>query len=337
MKISANAASTLRSGGRRQVKNPVPGPTDAELGPLGVLVGKWVSQGRGWNMIALPFAATGAPPFRLLLNQYDEELTFAFIDKGVPNRGLTDGAPRAEKDQLIVTLDYQQSIKQVASVDLPVSGKAGGPGQPIHHEPGLWLYMTNHVDNEIDVGRLATIPHGNSVLALGTSDVIDAPDKTTLIPDVSGIPIGLANSNINDPTNRYLAPYKAFHDAPFKGTAAGVPGFPGFDPVEPNGLLKLALQGLNIKKTTVLAVDTATQTAGIVNIPFIVAQADARRMESTFWIHELEEVYPNGKPRFVMQYLQNVGLDFFPRGDGQPGLIRWPHVSINTLEKVPNN
>lgn len=28
-------------------------------------------------------------------------------------------------------------------------------------------------------------------------------------------------------------------------------------------------------------------------------------------------------------------LDFFaPRGDGLPGQARWPHVSINTLEKV---
>jgi hypothetical protein len=29
-----------------------------------------------------------------------------------------------------------------------------------------------------------------------------------------------------------------------------------------------------------------------------------------------------------------VMLDFFPRRDGQDGLIRWPHVSINVMEKV---
>ena len=27
-------------------------------------------------------------------------------------------------------------------------------------------------------------------------------------------------------------------------------------------------------------------------------------------------------------------LDFFPRRDGLPGRIGWPHVSINTLTKV---
>ena len=62
--------------------------------------------------------------------------------------------------------------------------------------------------------------------------------------------------------------------------------------------------------------------------------ADARRMVSTFWIHELCETDDQGKPRFLMQYLQDVALDFLPRTDGTPGLIRWPHVSINTLEKV---
>jgi hypothetical protein len=331
MKMQCDTIEDLQAAGRRLYPAVA---DDPELGPLTALPGKWISQGRGWNMIALPFAAEAAPPFRLLLNQYDEELEFTLVDKAVPNRGLTDGSPRAEKDQLIVTLDYQQAVRQVASVDAPVSGKAGDAGQAIHHEPGLWLYMTNHVENDVDVGRLATIPHGNSVLALGTSDLLESPDTSTLIPDVSGLPIGIGNTDINDPGNRYLAPYKLFHDAPFKGTVAGVPGFPGFDPVTPNVLLKLALQGVSVKRTTVLSVDTATQTGGISNIPFVVEQADARRMVSTFWIHELNETDSQGKPRFMMQYLQDVGLDFLPRTDGEPGLIRWPHISINTLEKV---
>ncbi|MCB2018597.1 MAG: hypothetical protein KDF54_13975 [Hydrogenophaga sp.] len=330
MKMDLEAKQGLQEAGRRLYQAV---PDDPELGPLSALPGKWVSQGRGWNMIALPFAAPGAPPFRLLLNQYDEELEFTLVDKAVPNRGI-EGAPPAEKDQLVVTLDYQQSIRQVAAEDFPVSGKAGAPNLAIHHEPGLWLYMTNFVEDDIDVGRLATIPHGNSVLALGTSDLLESPDTSTLIPDISGLPVGLANQDVNDPANRYLVPYKRFHDAPFKGTVAGVPGFPGFDPVAPNGLLKLALQGVNVKRTTVLSVDTKTQTGGISNIPFVVQQADAQRMVSTFWIHELRDTDEQGKSRWMLQYLQDVSLDFFPRTDGQPGLIRWPHISINTLDKV---
>jgi hypothetical protein len=61
-------------------------------------------------------------------------------------------------------------------------------------------------------------------------------------------------------------------------------------------------------------------------------------MKSIFWIQELADKDKYGEPKLRLQYLQVVMLDFFPRRDGLPpgccpGLIRWPHVSINTLEK----
>ena len=98
-------------------------------------------------MIALPFQKAPPPPagfkFRVLMNQYDEELRFTFVDDDVPNRGLTrPGSP--DSDQFVVTLDYQQKIAQVAAEDRPHSGGlAGAAGLPIHHEPGLWLYEKN--------------------------------------------------------------------------------------------------------------------------------------------------------------------------------------------------
>ena len=48
--------------------------------------------------------------------------------------------------------------------------------------------------------------------------------------------------------------------------------------------------------------------------PFIVRQANAAEMISTFWICELEETDAYGNPRLIMQYLQIVLLDFF-RGE----------------------
>ena len=78
-------------------------------------------------------------------------------------------------------------------------------------------------------------------------------------------------------------------------------------------------------------------TGGIKNIPFIVKQANAVSMNSTFWIQELEETDENGLPKLRLQYLQIVILDFFPRRDGLPGVISWPHVSINTLDKVSDS
>ena len=298
-------------------------PGDDDLGPLTDLPGKWESKGHGWNMIALPFAPTqpGALDYRLLLNQYDETLNFTFVDKRVPNRGVDD-TPTQQTDQLIVTLDYEQVIHQVAVTDRPPSDVAGAPGLAIHHEPGLFLNMVNLTDDGIDVARLASIPHGNSALALGTHSEVDGVAQ---IPRVNGLPVGVHQ----DLANPYLEPYQHFHANPFVGTVTA-PGFPGFDPVAPHLLLTLANQGVDVQTTTVLEMDTTTQSGGITNIPFIEKQADAAAMKATFWIQKLD----GGSPTFRLQYLQIVNLEFFPRRDGLPGRIIWPHVSINTLDKV---
>lgn len=298
---------------------------DAELGPLSQLPGTWSNEpglpGRGWNMIALPFGGPAAPPFnyRLLLNQYNEQLKFTLIDSGVPNRGIRVGSGGVEEaDQFVVTLDYVQSINQIKADDFPESGLAGEFNQAIHHEPGLWLNMTNEITDGINIGRLASVPHGDSLLALGSSEVLDGPP---VIPNYSGLPIG-GPTDLNNP---YLGPYKHFHDNPFEDL---------FDPVSPNDLLKAANQGVNIVRTTKLEVDTTVNSGGIHNIPFIVKQANAAEMKSIFWIQELEETDNEGRPKLRLQYFQTVILDFFGRRDGGPSLIRWPHVSINTLEKV---
>jgi len=52
------------------------------------------------------------------------------------------------------------------------------------------------------------------------------------------------------------------------------------------------------------------------------------------WIEELCEKGKHGYPKLHLQYAQVVILDFFGRLDQLPGLAQWPHVSINTLEKV---
>lgn len=305
---------------------------DEDLGPLKLLPGTWMNlpnlEGRGWNMIALPRAPDSDSPlnYRLLVNRYNETLKFSLVDKAVPNRGIRNNGTTTNADQFLVTLDYEQMIAQMGAEDFPESDKAGGANLPIHHEPGLWLHMTNETTNNLDIARLATIPHGDSALALGTSEEItDAPR----IPTVNGLPIGVRQ----DLTSGYLAPYKHFNDNPFKGGITD-PNFPGFNPVEPHKLLEAANADVNIVKTTKLVVDTAIETAGILNIPFIVKQANAADMKSTFWIQELAGDDSSDPPKLRLQYLQVVMLDFFPRFDEFPGLIRWPHVSINTMEKV---
>ncbi|SMP54363.1 heme-binding protein [Noviherbaspirillum suwonense] len=326
-------------------------PPPQNLGPLQNLLGIWTANGTGWNMIALPFHNSLPSPagfkFRVLMNQYNEELRFTFVDDDVPNRGLLrSGDPNF--DQFVVTVDYQQKIAQVVAEDRPVSDDAGGTGLPIHHEPGLWLYMKNRrskddrirdntvTEDEIDVARLASIPHGNSVLALGKSELHKGMPA---IPPISGLPLGrfedVSTPDYDFKSDPYFAPYKHYIDNPFMGNVT-VPGFPGFSPDDMNKILRFANQGVNIVKTTTLTVDSTRRTGGITNAPFSVREAEAVSMKSTFWIQELAEVDQFGNPKLRLQYSQVVMLDFFhPREDESPGRNAWPHISVATLEKVP--
>ncbi|GAA1470297.1 heme-binding protein [Microbacterium thalassium] len=294
---------------------------DEELGPFKKLPGKWGNterlKGRGWNMIALPFVAqSGVLDYRLLVNRFDEEITFSLVDKRVPNRGV-DRPDRANTDQLVVTLDYEQMIAQSDADDMPSSGLAGGGDLAIHHEPGLFLNMGEPRTNGISIARLASVPHGDSALGLGR---VFETDRPAFIDDISGLPIGV-NQDLDSP---YLAPYRHYHDNPFLGL---------FDPVRPNQLLNALPQ--NVVKNTVLQFDTKLAEAGIHNIPFIERQADASEMTSTFWILELDGDGVD-EPNLLLAYTQTVMLEFFDRRDGVEGLIKWPHVSINVMEKLPD-
>lgn len=349
-----------------------------KLGPLRWLPGKWENteelKGFGFNMMALPFAQS-PNGHRLLMNQYNEVLNFSVVDEGVPNRGLQTDPATGLTDQTIVALEYNQVITQIASDDsflkeisenTPIFSKSGlsdkFDDKPIHHEPGLWLYMTDHAANDMNVARLGNIPHGNSFVAVGSAEEsewqkLSPAQQRRLIPEINGVVIGgganpdeVALEPIVDPnTGRilidYFAAYRHFHKNPFKGKI-NIPGFNGMDPVHTTALLRHALEKVlmgigEIKQVKRLHVDSTLDHAGInrvshsgiISIPFVVREADTTSMNATFVIYEVKDS-KSGQLRYFMQYAQNVILDFINRPDGHPGRARWPHVSINTMERV---
>ncbi|MGP6085853.1 heme-binding protein [Antarctobacter jejuensis] len=308
---------------------------DDRLGPLMRLPGTWINkrddgrptgvEGRGWNMIALPFVHDGpGPNYRMLVNQYNETLSFDQIDGPVPNRGIDLQVPE-NTDQSIFALDYTQAISQIAVDDFPQTDETiqGPVGGGIHHEPGFLMYIHDRRTDDLDIVRLSTIPHGDSVTAMGRSCSFDGPPT---VPALDALPIGATQ----DLTSPYLTPYAKF---------AGPNKFLGlFDVVKPHELLQAGVNALDVKRTTELHFDTALSTGGIVNIPFVVKQANATELKATFWIMELNS-HPHGA-KWAMSYAQVVFLEFFPRFGNQPGLIIWPHVSINTMildEDVPRD
>ena len=141
------------------LKLETPEATEA-LGPLAGLVGTW--SGIGWNLIAVP---NGTGGFKLLVNEIDETITFTPIEALVPNRSNGGGT------MLLAGVQY----------DIKVTDAAEGPnkGNLLHAENGMWLWPTNmaptpgadtatdEIFTPITVVRIATVPHGNSVVAIG--------------------------------------------------------------------------------------------------------------------------------------------------------------------------
>ena len=333
--MSKNSDVLSNLGTQRYIESATSG--DPDLGLLRYLPGTWQNSerfaDRGWNMIALPFSDPNSPDggdprdYCVLSNQYNETLLLKEADKGVPNRGVIRDVD-TNLDQILIALDYEQFIRQIKSEDSPVSGKAKeAEAAPIHHEPGLWLQILNHHQPGANIARLGTIPHGNSLLALGTADELGENPSVT-IPEVNPFPF-LSATQVpldQEPLAGYLQPYDAF-------VAPNNTFFPpNLDLRNLHGLLQASTPA-NIKSGIKYTVSTNIETGGIANIPFIVDQADAAQMDSTFWVYELDELGEDNQPVMVMQYMQVVMLDFFDKRDGS-GKIRWPHVSLNTMVRT---
>jgi len=289
------------------------------LGPLTELQGTWV--GKGFNLIALPTFDKSVNKFRLKLNATTETLKFESIGGPIPNRG------NLQPDVNLFGVHYLQSVDD-----------ANGEGA-LHLEPGIFLNVPPTTVPPVKTNtivRMATIPHGDSLLAQGDGfevnggPVIDIADSTPFT-------LGPKGNRINDTNPAYLAQYTN-------------PILPPNIPIEavanPNVLLTNAIKGQKIIKTVVLRVHATPvggingtpvtakpgDVGGIVNIPFVVSNANANSMSSIFWIETVQE--KGGNKFMQLQYTQTVILDFpVPGPNGKPVDIKWPHISVATLIK----
>src|SRR5450759_5186495 len=138
-------------------------PADPSLGPLAHFTGTFA--GNGFNTIFRPDStATPTPlPIPVLgsdnvleLNLTQETLSFSKGLGSVPNRG-TGG----QADAFLNGVPYLQAISDVTI-----------PSQPtgIHVEPGLWVIVPSTTDpaEGQTLVRMASIPHGTTVVAQGT-------------------------------------------------------------------------------------------------------------------------------------------------------------------------
>lgn len=277
-----------------------------KLGVLADLEGTWIGT-QGWELIAVPAGAPGGPEgFTFIARPYVEMIRFVTTGSApVPNRGGPAG------DMLIYGLVYELRICDLVT------------NEPLHLETGMLLNLSevqggSPPDNPI--ARSATIPHGDSVLALGTA------------VDVAGPPSITPRSGVPDP-----GPHAPLGYADAWQVQIPSPCTPGskFNPAVPTQVLTDALAGLNVVKTTTLSLST-DNGGGMLNIPFVDANANATKFECVFWIETIEATPPGGGPPEQvqqLQYFQQTNIEFLPQFGNPEQLIMWPHVNVNTLRK----
>ena len=287
------------------VENAVQAPfpqVASPLGPLAGLVGKW--SGKGFNIIWRPFH--GTQDRFLELNVTSEQLEFSAISGSIPNRGLL------QPDINMFGLTY---LQQISDANL----KAG-----LHIEPGLWLAVPKTTDpaEGPTVARLASIPHGTTIVAQGTASTVAGPPTipgTSIKPFTIGQPLSL----FDFPEETLATP------SSFRTSGAGLTGVTQQMVSNPNSVLQAAIAGQHITQTTTLHVNTNDAPilgGGTANTAFLKGggggpNAVSASVNATFWLETIA-----GNPVIhQLQYAQTVLLNF----NG----LSWPHITVATLRQ----
>jgi hypothetical protein len=288
------------------LENPIhfPFPIANPLGPLAALDGEW--GGKGFNVIWRPNNTPGQDHF-LELNLTLDSIDFSAISGAIPNRGLL------QQDINMFGLTY---LQQISDANL-----AAG----LHIEPGIWAAAPTTSDpaEGPTVVRMASIPHGSTILAQGTATTASGPPT---IPNINILPFfaGDPSATFNFPEQNLATP------TAFRSPPAQLVGITQAMVNNPNAVLQAAIAGQTILSTTTLEISTQPAApivgGGTANTAFLAGSADGPNAQSaavsaTFWIETVQ-----GSPDFLqLQYSQLVLLNF----NG----LSWPHVTVGTLTK----
>jgi hypothetical protein len=304
------------------------------LGPLAAFTGTFT--GNGFNTIFRPDSPTTPTPLPipvsgsdnvLELNLTSETLSFSPALGSVPNRGMVQG------DAFLNGVPYLQSISDVTNPKQPTG---------IHLEPGLWICVPPTTDPKEgqEVARMASIPHGTTVLAQGTSSTINGPPT---IPAVS------------------ITPFQGATHFPFASQTATAHGSARIPQdltsfiaagtitqamlTDPNTVLRNAIAGQTITHTTVINISTSPATplfgGGAENIAFLMGDAAGAKpnarttlMTATFWIETVQHtilapIFKAGDPPPIVHAEGPA-----PAGGVQPSFILHPPGPIITPRPI---
>ncbi len=279
---------------------------DQGLGPLAGLAGNW--SGQGFNAIWRPHR--GASDHFLELNVTSDQIDLAVINGQIPNRALL---------QARIGLHGLTYLQQISDANVEVNGAPAG----LHIEPGVWINIPPTTDPQepTTIARLASIPHGTTILVQGTAATAAGGPS---IPGVSLTPF-----SIGQPTQTVDFDEQHLNKTTqFRTSGVGLTGITQAMLDNPNSVL--TRNPPTVTSTTRLHVLTTAGTivgGGTSNTAFLVGtkdgpNADAAHVVATFWLQTLEgQTEPTR-----LQYSQIVLLNFSG--------LSWPHITVGTLTKA---
>jgi hypothetical protein len=276
------------------------------LGRLAGLEGKW--SGTGFNVIWRPNSTEDQDRF-LELNVTQETLEFSRIPGEIPNRGFL------QPDMVMFGLTYFQQI----------TDKNLGAG--LHFEPGIWAHVpkTTNPREPVTIVRMASIPHGTTIVAQGVSAAADETAEPSIPKaDIRPFNIGAPSETLDFPEQTLTIKTK------FRTPKAGLAGVTQAMVDDPSTVLRSAIAHQSITSTTRLHVTTAHKPlggGGTANTAFLAGGADgpnaeAVRVDATFWLEKLGHEAKASQ----LQYTQRVLLNF----NG----LSWPHITVATLRRI---
>jgi hypothetical protein len=286
---------------------PVPVPS---LGPLAAFTGTF--RGSGFSTIfrpdnkatPTPLPKPVVPPATdnvLELNLTLETLSFSRPLGSVPNRGEVQG------DIFLNGVPYLQVISDVTEPSHPVG---------IHFEPGIWMAVPATTDpaEGPTLTRMASIPHGTTIEAQGTSSTIAG--KPT-IPAVDITPFSTAA-----PHGKIKFPSQTATNADTARIPQNLASFIAAGAItqamltDPTTLLREHIASQTITSTAIISISTDPAHplfgGGTDNIAFLLGNATASapnaqalKMEATFWIETVDftvdvPVFEPGQPPLII-------------------------------------
>jgi hypothetical protein len=285
---------------------PAAAAPDQGLGPLAGLAGNW--SGQGFNAIWRPH--TGASDHFLELNVTSDGIDLEVINGRIPNRGLVQGQ---------IFMHGLTYLQQISDANVQVGGAPAG----LHIEPGVWINVPPTTDpkDPASIARLASIPHGTTILVQGTATTAAGGPS---IPGVSLTPFTIGD-------RKQTVDFDEQHlnkTTPFRTSGVGLTGITQAMLDNPNSVLTANPPA--VTTTTRLHVSTTPGTitgGGTANTAFLAGtkdgpNADAAHVAATFWLQTLQ-----GDTEPVrLQYSQIVLLNFAG--------LSWPHITVATMTKA---